>query len=71
MVFALFSVFEPSIVQRIHDMAMDLDEMEVKASYYLRDWSNDPEIFFLIVPRDATFHDLKIMLTYEDMCNEW
>ncbi len=71
MAFALLSVFEPPIVRRIHDMAMDLDEIEVKVSYYLRDWSNDPETFFLIVPRDATFHDLKIMLTYEDICNEW
>ncbi len=71
MAFALLSVFEPPIVQRIHDMAMGSAELEVRVKYYLRDWSKDPEIFFITVPVDATVYDLKIMLTYEDLCHPW
>ncbi len=68
---ALFNVLEPSVVQLIHEMAVDSDEIEVKVLYYVRDWAETPEFFFLVLPRDATIHDLKIMLTYEELFHAW
>ena len=56
---ALFNVLEPSVVQLIHEMAVEPDEIEVKVLYYVRDWAETPEFFFLVLPRDATIHDRK------------
>ena len=68
---ALFNILEPSVVQLIHEMAVDPDEIEVKVLYYVRDWAETPEFFFLVLPRDATIHNLKTMLTYEELFHTW
>ncbi len=65
MAFALFSVFEPSIVKRIYELAKEPDTLDVKVIYF---W--DPCESFVsytfTVPRDATIHDLKILIAEHD-----
>ena len=61
MAFALFSVFEPSIVQKIHELAKKRDTFEVKLIYYTDPWDHASELE-ITIPTESTLWDLKIIV---------
>ncbi len=66
MAFALFSVFEPSIVKRIYELVKEPDTLDVNVIYYW-DPCESSVCYTFTVPRDAEIHDLKILIAdHED-----
>ncbi len=61
MVLALLSIFEPSIVQKIHELAKKPDTFEVKLIYYTDPWDHASELE-ITVPTESTIWDLKIIV---------
>ena len=61
MAFALLSIFEPPIVQRIHELARKPDTFEVKLIYYTDPWDHATEME-ITVPTESTIWDLKIIV---------
>ena len=55
----MLSVFEPSIVKHIYELAKEPGEIQVKMIYYDNRYS-DPFIFYVSLPLDADVEDLKI-----------
>ena len=71
MALALFSVFEPSAVKRVYELAKEPDTLDVKVIYY---W--DPCESFVCytftVPRDSEIHDVKILSAdHDDFKNDY
>ncbi len=62
MAFALFSVFEPSIVKKIYEMILEPDTIDVMVSYYPHPWDR-PTYFNFTVPKDAKIYDLKNLIS--------
>ena len=66
MAFALFSVFEHSIVKRIYELAKEVNKIVATVIYFRREWE-DPHSYFCTVREDAVAHDLKALLCeYDD-----
>ena len=65
MAFALFNVFEPSIVKHIYELAKEVKEIKITVLLYSGEWE-DPNIFHCTVPKDATIRDLKVQLCEYD-----
>ena len=65
MAFALFSVFEPSIANRIYELVREPDTLDVEVIY---DWGpcESSVCYTFTVPRDAEIHDLKILIADHD-----
>ena len=58
---ALLSIFEPPIVQRIHELARKPDTFEAKLIYYTDPWDHATELE-ITVPTESTIWDLKIIV---------
>ncbi len=65
MAFALFSVFEPSIVKHIYELAKEVKEIKITVLLYSGEWE-DATFFYCTVPEDARVHDLKALLCEHD-----
>ncbi len=65
MAFALFSVFEPSIVKRIYELVKEPDTLDVNVIYYW-DPCESSVCYTFTVPRDAEIHDQKILIADHD-----
>ncbi len=61
MAFALFSVFEAPIVQRIHELAKKPDTFDMKLIYYTDPWDHATELE-ITIPTESTIWDLKIIV---------
>ncbi len=61
MAFALLSIFEPPIVQIIHELARKPDSFEVKLIYYTDPWDHATELE-ITVPTESTVRDLKTIV---------
>ncbi len=70
MAFALLSIFEPSIVKKIHEMTLEPDTIDVKVMFYPGQWEN-AEINRITVPKNATIHDLKVVLSELENYEGW
>ncbi len=65
MAFALFGVFEPSIVKRVYELAKGPDTLDVKVIYFL-DPCESSVCYTFTVPRGAEIHDLKTAIAEHD-----
>ncbi len=69
MAFALLSIFEPPIVQRIHELAKKPDAFEVKLIYYTDPWDHATELE-ITVPTESTIWGLKIIVCNVGVFND-
>ncbi len=70
MAFALISVFEAAIVKKIYELAKEPATLDVKVIFYLGPWGN-AEINCITVPKGATIHDLKVVLSELENYEGW
>ena len=61
MAFALFNVFEPSIVKHIYELAKEVKEIVAIVLYFRREWE-DPQFYNCTVRGGAIIHNLKVLL---------
>ncbi len=59
MAFALLSIFEPSIVQKIHELAKKPDTFEVKLIYYTDPWDHASALE-ITIPTESEDHRLQL-----------
>ena len=72
MAFALLSVFEASIVEKIYNYAKERSDVDVLVKFYPHEWDCDVVVWRFTVPKDADVGDLKLMVCdYFDLDNCW